>query len=256
MIDDKRRTGVQYLVLTIAFCLLASLGSLAQQTQPGTVPDAPVAGAAPTQTAPQRSNPVESGKAFFQLLQRKSVVFPDLATNEASLNRWQKFQLAANNSVSVATFGTALIASGLSQAVESPPGFGQEWGGYGKRFGADMARSASNNFFGTFLIASTLRQDPRFYVRKNLSFTQSVKYAAVRLVITRSDSGEQAVNYSGMLGTLASEALANTYYPEANRGVRSIFVRYASDMGWRLAGNMLRQYWPKINRRLKLLPAD
>lgn len=256
MIDDKRRTRVQYLVLTISFCFLASLGSLAQQTEPGTVPDAPSAPAAPTQTAPQRGNPVQSGKAFFQLLQRKSVVFPDLATNEVSLNRWQKFQLAANNSVSVATFGTALIASGLSQADESPLGFGQEWGGYGKRFGADMARSASNNLFGTFLIASTLHQDPRFYVRKNLSFSQSVHYAAVRLVITRSDSGERAVNYSGMLGTLASEALANTYYPEANRGVHSIFVRYASDMGWRLAGNMLRQYWPKINKRLKLLPSD
>ena len=255
MVDDKRGTGIQDLVLTIAFCFLACTGSLAQQTQPGTVPDAPSASPAPTQTAAQRSNPVQSGKAFFQLLQRESVVFPDLATNEGALNSWQKFQLAANSSVSVATFGTALIASGFSQAIESPPGFGQEWGGYGKRFGADMARSGSNNFFGTFLIASALHQDPRFYVRKNLSFRQSVMYAAVRLVITRSDLGEQAVNYSGMLGTLASEALANTYYPDGSRGVSNIFIRYVSDMGWRFGGNILRQYWPKINKRLKLLPS-
>ena len=255
VVDEKRGTGIQYLVLTIASCFLACTGSLAQQTQPGTVPDAPSSSAAPTQTAPQRRNSVQSGKAFVQLLQRKSVVFPDLATNEWALNSWQKFQLSANNSVSVATVGTALIASSLSQAIESPPGFGQEWGGYGKRFGGDMARSASNNLFGNFLIASALHQDPRFYVRKNLSFKQSMKYAAVRLVITRNDSGEQAVNYSGMLGILASEALANTYYPQGSRGVNNIFIRCASDMGWRLGGNMLRQYWPKINKRLKLLPS-
>jgi len=255
VIDDKRGAGIQYLVLTIACCFLACTGSLAQQTEPCTVPDAPPASAAPKQTEPQRSNPVQSGKAFFQLLQRKSVVFPDLATDEGVLNSWQKFQLAANNSVSVATISTALIASSFSQTTESLPGFGQEWGGYGKRFGGDMARSATNNFFGTFLIASALHQDPRFYVRKNLSFGQSVKYAAVRLVITRSDSGKQAANYSGMLGTLASEALANTYYPEGSRGVSNMFIRYASDMGWRLGGNMLRQYWPKINKRLKLLPS-
>jgi len=248
-------TGAQCLVLTIAFCLLVCTGSLAQQTGPGTVPDSPSSCAAPGETVPRRSSSVQSGKAFFQLLERNSVVFPDLATDEGALNSWQKFQLAANNSVSVATVGTALIASSFSQAIESPPGFGQEWGGYGKRFGSDLARSASNNFFGTFLIASVLHQDPRFYVRTGLSFRQSVQYAAVRLVITRNDSGERAVNYSGMAGTLASEALANTYYAEGNRGISDIFIRYASDMGWRFAGNVLRQYWPKINKRLKLLPS-
>ena len=39
-----------------------------------------------------------------------------------------------------------------------------------------MARGASNNVFGTFLIASVLREDPRFYVKKDLTFKQAVKY--------------------------------------------------------------------------------
>jgi len=255
VVDYKDGSRIEYLVLTIALCLLTCSASLAQQTEPATVPDAPSTKRSRTKAEPQRSNPVQSGNAFFQLLQRKSAVFPDLATDEGTLNSWQKFQLAANGSVSAAAVSKALLAAGFSQTVETIPGFGQEWGGYGKRFGGVMARSASNNFFGTFLLASALHQDPRFYVRNNLSFGQSVKYAVVRLVITRSDSGKQAVNYSGMLGTLASEALANTYYPRGSRGVSSTFIRYASDMGWRLGGNILRQYWPKINKRLKLLPS-
>jgi len=117
-----------------------------------------------------------------------------------------------------------------------------------------MARTASNNLFGTFLIASVLHEDPRFYVKKDLSFKQSVKYSVVRVAVTRSDSGKQVVNLAGLLGPLVGEALADTYYPEGSRGVGRTFIRYASDLGWKFGGNLLRQYWPKINKKLRLLP--
>jgi hypothetical protein len=63
------------------------------------------------------------------------------------------------------------------------------------------------------------------------------------------------VNYAGLLGPLAGEALANTYFPEGNRDVSSTFIRYAADLGWRFGGNLLRQYWPSINRKLRLAPS-
>jgi len=161
-------------------------------------------------------------------------------------------KLAANNSVAFFTVSAALIGAGFDQAINSPSGYGQGAEGYGKRFGANMGRAASANVFGTFLLASAMHQDPRFYVRRHLSFGESLKYAAVRLVITRNDEGDQVVNYSGLIGPLMGEGLANAYYPERNRTASSTFIRYASDMGWRFGGNMLRQYWPVINRRLRL----
>ena len=81
-----------------------------------------------------------------------------------------------------------------------------------------------------------------------------MKYAAVRVAVTRSDSGMQRVNFAGLLGPLAGEALANTYYPEGNRGVGYTTIRYTSDLGWTFGGNLLHQYWPKINKKLRLLP--
>ena len=63
-VDDKLGTGIQYLVLTIASCFLACAGSLAQQSQSGTVPYAPSSSAAPTQTAPQGSKPVSAHPAM------------------------------------------------------------------------------------------------------------------------------------------------------------------------------------------------
>jgi hypothetical protein len=250
LIGYKRRAGMQRLTLTIAIFCLACAGSVAQQSQPSAPPDAPSANAQ-SQTAPQAENPLQSSMSF---LQRKSVFFPNLATNSGPLSVWQKFKLAANNSISLATIGAALAGAGYGQAINSPKGYGQGGEGYAKRFGADMARSASANLFGTFLIASVLHEDPRFYVKKHYSFKQSVKYAAERIVITRSDSGERVVNFADTLGPLAGEALADTYYPEGNRGVSSTFIRYGADIGWKFGGNMLRQYWPRINRKIKLVP--
>lgn len=251
MVGNKR-AGMRPLVLTIAIFSLACTAGIAQQSQPGALPDAP--SAAQSQTAPQGTSPLHSGVSFFQLLQRKSLVFPDIATHTERLDSWQKFKLAANNSVSLATIGAGLAGSAFGQAIDSPAGYGQGAEGFGKRFGAHMARAASGNLFGTFLIASALHEDPRFYVRQNLSFKQSVRYAAVRLAVTRSDSGYRTANFAGLLGPLAGEGLANTYYPDGSRGVGSTFVRYGSDLSWRFGGNLLRQYWPHLNRKLGLLP--
>ncbi len=150
----------------------------------------------------------------------------------------------------MSTVGGALIGASFSQAIDSPKGYGQGWDAYGQRFGAGMARVASANFFGTFLISSIDHEDPRFYVKKDLTLQKSMEYAAVRLAITRKDSGQPTINYSGLVGTLAAEALADTYYPDGNRSFGRIMIRYASDQAWRFAGHLLRQYWPEINKRL------
>ena len=241
------------LIIAAIPCLLVCDGGLAQQSRSDTLPDAPSQTQEPPST-PQTANPIQGSVEIFKLLEQKSLVFPDLATNRGPLTSWQKFELAANNSVALSTIGAAASGAAYGQAINSPSGYHQGAEGYGKRLGADMARAASDNLFGTFLLASALHQDPRFYVKNNLSFKQSLEYAAVRVFITRSDSGEREVNYSGLIGPLMGEGLANAYYPDENRTVGSTFTRYASDLGWKFGGNLLRQYWPSINRKLRLVP--
>jgi hypothetical protein len=252
LLQTRRRLPRSLLAVMLG-CLISS-AALAQQSQPGSVPDAP---SPAQQTAPQTNptqspNALQTGVSMFLELQNKSIIFPDLATTKGPLDSWEKLKLAANNSVAVPTVASALIGAGFGQAIDSPSGYDQGVEGYGKRFGANMARSASNQFFGTFVLASAFHQDPRFYVKKDLSFQQSVEYAAARVFYTRSDSGAQVVNYSGLLGALAAEGLANAYYPENNRSAANTFTRFAIDLGARFGGHLLRQYWPEINKRLAL----
>lgn len=233
------------------FCLTGFCS--AQQGQSSPTPDAPSA-TPQAQAAPQANNPLQSSVGFFNLLQRKSLVFPDLATNAKKFDTWDKFKLAANDSIAVSSIAASALSAGYGQAINSPEGYGQGGEGYGKRFGAAMARNASYNMFGNFVIASVMHEDPRFFVKKDLSFKESVRYAAVRVFVTRSDSGQPVPNYAGMVGPLAAEALANTYYPAGNNGVGDMFIRYSADLGWIFGGNLLKQYWPKINRKLHLAP--
>ena len=250
-----------FLTRMIAVLLFFPLfnGAVAQESETHSLPDAPsqTEPSSPTQRpvkTPGAANPIRGSVQVVRLLERKSLVFPDLATNQGPLTSWQKFKLAANNSIALSTIANAAVAAAYGQAINSPSGYGQGAEGYGKRFGVDMAYNASENMSGTFLLASALHQDPRFYVRENLSFMQSVGYSAKRVIFTRRDSGEKEVDYSGLIAPAIGEGLANAYYPDKNRSAGSTFARYASDLGWKFGGNLLRQYWPSINRKLRLVP--
>jgi hypothetical protein len=125
----KRRRGMHCLILAIPCLLICSLG-MAQQSQQEPPPDAP-AQSQPTQTTSQPPNAIQSGVVLFKLLQQKSLVFPDLATSGGPLSPWQKFKLAANNSVALSTIGAAAIGSAYGQATNRPSGYHQGAEGYG-----------------------------------------------------------------------------------------------------------------------------
>jgi hypothetical protein len=225
------------LVISIMLCacpLLFSTSATSQRIEPNqksTLPDAPAAQIPPSQNSNQQS------VQFVIYVTRRSYWFPDLATHPAPVPAKGKFELFLNESISGHAIAGSAASAGLDQAFNWYAGYGQGAAGYGKRFGAQMARNSSNNLFGTFVFATMLRRDPRFFVRNIPSFWGAVKYSLDRIVMTRDDSGAEVVNSSGLLGPLAGEALANTYLPPESRTVESTFARYASDIGWRAAGN-------------------
>ena len=219
------------------------------QTQPSPSPAAlPPADQAPSATAPPA--PV----ALYNLLQKKSIVFPDIAYSTERLSAGQKLKLSVDNSVSVDSFTWALLGSAVGQAADSPTGFGQEWGAYGKRFGSDMARQASGEFFGTFLLASTLHEDPRFYAEIHPKFFHAVKYSLQQVFVMRNDDGRKVVAWSRLGGPLMAEGLANVYWPDQNRTVGDTLFRYGLDLASRAGGNMLREYWPVLLAKISHAP--
>src|SRR3954462_1478598 len=117
--------------------------AVAQISETQSLPEAPSQAeqsSQPRKPAAKRraANPIRGGVVVVRLLERKSLVFPDLATNQGPLTSWQKFKVAANNSIALSTIAAAAAGAAYGQAVNSPSGYDQGAEGYGKRFGADM----------------------------------------------------------------------------------------------------------------------
>ena len=245
--------GTSFLRLIGLMMAVAATAQAQQASKPPDLPDAP----APKQQAapPKRQNPFNT---TIEVLERRSIFFPSIATTKGPLSSKKKFELFADESVAPSRFLSSAAGAAIGQAQNSLAGFGQGWSGYGKRFGSSMATAASTNFFGTYLISSALHRDPRYFVTFHGGVGHRIGYALSRIVISRTDEGKDAANWAGMLGPLLAESLANSYLPVSEQTAGRTFQRYGIRIGLNTASNALREYWPTIFRNLrisKLAPA-
>jgi hypothetical protein len=242
-----------FLGFLLAMMLLAPARSWAQESMPSAtvaareLPDSPLP--KPQGTAGQSKSTTGEIIGF---MTNRSLIFPDIATSAAPLSAGQKFKLFLNESVSPASFVYSAISAGFNQWRDVPHDYGQGAQGYGKRFGESMARSTSQSFFGTFVTSSILHEDPRFFPQYQPTLWGSVKYAARRIVVTRTDSGRSTFNVAGFVGPIATEALANTYLPRSEQTGAKAAERIGSDLAWKFAGNMFKNYWPTLFKDLGL----
>ena len=245
--------------LVLGACLLLPSAALAQApagagTGTTSAPDSP------QPKAPGSSNPaMDTTTRFIGYMTNRSFVFPDIAHSEGPMSTGEKFRLFVNQSISPPYIIVAGVSAAYNQARNSPEAYGQGWNAYGQRYGEAIERAASNSFFGNFLFASMLHQDPRFYPQNRPSFWGSVKYSAQRVFVTRTDSGRDTFNSSGILGTAAAEGLANAYLPASEQTAGKNLERVGTDLAWRFAGNMFKNYWPTMFHdlglnRLKVIP--
>jgi len=241
------RHGSWALRLIVVLVSVGGSTAAQQEPKPKDLPDAP----APKQESPPQ-NRQNRFNTTIEVLGRRSVFFPDIATSKGALSRKQKFELFADESVAPSRFLSSAAGAGISQAQNSLDGYGQEAGGYGKRFGSSMATAAVNNFFGTFLISSLLHRDPRYFVTLHGGTGHRIGYALSRIVVARTDGGKDAANWAGMLGPLLAESLAASYLPVKEQTAGRTFQRYGIRIGLNTASNGLREYWPTIFKNLRI----
>ena len=161
----------------------------------------------------------------------------------------QKLGIAWEDTTDRAIFLQSAFIAGLGQATNGNPSFGQGVGGYGKRFGTAYADFGIQNFMTEGLFPTVLRQDPRYFRRREGSGPSRLAYAISRLFITRNDSGKHQFNYSEVVGGATSLAISNAYYPDA-RGVGNNLGRYAVQLSFDAASNVLKEFWPDLKRKL------
>jgi hypothetical protein len=196
---------------------------------------------------------------LFKKLLFSTVVLPPLLYPQASsptpappsavARNWHLF---ADETVSPFLPGAGIFDASLAQLTNSDPRYGRDGRAFAARFGASIADTVSQNFFGDFLLASALHEDPR-YVRRGPTyrFWSRFGYAISRAVVIRKDAGGNTFNLSNVLGTAMSAGLSNAYYPPPSRTGGAIVLHFVTGVAGAGFANLAPEFLPDFRGWLK-----
>lgn len=222
------------------------------------VPLVCLAGAAAQSTAAQSPNGTAARSSKAKQVEAKvlDLVVPDTLVVEGTktqvppLSASQKFGQVTKNFLNPFTFLGTAVQSGIDQAADIHHGYGQGGEGYAKRYGANIADTATMQFFGVGVYPVIFRADPRYYRMGNGGFFRRGAYAATRVFVTRTDSGRRVFNAAEMLAGATSSAISRSYYPSDERNAGD----FAYSMGARIAFdgvyNLAKEFWPDVRKHL------
>lgn len=169
-----------------------------------------------------------------------------------TLTTKEKAQLFVDDFTNPVTFVGAGFNAGIDQAQNGDPRFGQEFGGYAKRFAANVADQANAAFFKDLVYPTVFSQDPRYYRLGRGSPARRIVHALSHVVIAHHENGSSEFNYTEWLGTATTVALSSTYHGYRSHGVPPYVeggaIGIANDAGF----DVLREFWPDIVHALKL----
>jgi hypothetical protein len=163
----------------------------------------------------------------------------------------EKFRTFVDEARSPLTFGAAGVNAGIMRETELGRLSSGRAASLIDLYKGVLIQKESSAFFSKYLYPALLKQDPRFHPSSSRSFLGRVSYAASRILITRSDSGERILNTSYFLGTLTSVAIATAYRPYWTRSTSATLKTFGSTIGSDVGINFLHEFGPDIRQIVK-----
>jgi hypothetical protein len=221
---------------------------------------APAPGAATTQTQEEDERKKAQEQLDKQLHQR---VFGVMATFNTTNNRdalplstGQKYELFFKSASDPWPFVLTAVGAGIDQAENSFPEYGQGMEGYAKRWGAGYTDYFTGNLLGNAVLASLLKEDPRYFQKGTGSYTSRFLWAASSTVWCKRDDGAWGPNYANVVGNLMGAAVSNLYYPASDRTVGGTLGRGFTVTAQAIVGSEVIEFWPDMVRHHRRKQAE
>lgn len=159
----------------------------------------------------------------------------------------EKLLGATQDSFDYSAFIWAGMLAGVAQAQDSYPEFGQGASGYGQYYWHTFVDQAQENYWVEFVLPAALRQDPRYYTLGHGGIIKRTAYSFSRILITRTDSGNETFNASEIVGAGAAAGISGLYYPSQERGWTKTGQRWIVNIGLDGGTFIFKEFWPDIN---------
>jgi hypothetical protein len=169
--------------------------------------------------------------------------------NYKPLTTAEKFKLATQDSFDRGTIALAAVFAADGQLTNSNPSFGQGAKGYAHYFGTSMADFVIGDYMTEAIYPALLHQDPRYFRKGTGGGMSRLGYAIGQIFWTHTDRGGKQFNFSEIAGNATGAAIGVAYYPD-NRTAADAGMKLGIQLGVDMAGNVLKEFWPDIYRKL------
>jgi hypothetical protein len=166
------------------------------------------------------------------------------------LSSRQKFKMASEDAFDRGTVALAVLFGADGQITSENRSFGQGAAGFARYFGAAYGDLVIGDYMTEAVFPSLLHQDPRYFRRGNGTGWSRLGYAVGRIFFTQTDSGGQQCNYSEIVGNSTAVAISNAYYAN-NRTASDAVSQLGLQIGVDMAGNVLKEFWPDLQKKFK-----
>ncbi|MGO9126223.1 MAG: hypothetical protein ACLP6G_15220 [Terriglobales bacterium] len=173
---------------------------------------------------------------------------PDAPSAYLPLSRHCKFELVLRQSYSPYTFASAAYNATWAQVWGQWPQYGGGMQGWGKRLGSTLADAESRRFIQTFVLATVLHEDPRYFPSGKRGLVSRGWYATTRVLVTRDDYGRNVLNRSELMGASLVSSLQDAYYPRPDRTFGATMNRLVGTLSGDATTNLLHEFTPDLKR--------
>jgi hypothetical protein len=237
---------------TLPSCTPAQTAASAQENAPAgsaaALPDAPTA---------DRQNGAEASQANdYEGKQTRRIlgIIPNFRSVSAdqklpALAMREKFKLTIEDSFDYSSFIYVGLLAGVSQAENSYPEFHNGAPAFARYYWHNFADTVNGNLMTEFLMPVATREDPRYYTLGHGGFFKRTRYSVSRLLITRTDRGGLAPNFSEIVGNGAASGLADLYYPSPERTWTKTGQRWVTQVGLDGFSDLIKEFWPDVNSK-------
>jgi hypothetical protein len=181
---------------------------------------------------------------------KESIFLPGLDPNHAtSLTEKDKLKIRTWRIVRPESLLLDGVSAGLNEWKNDPGSWGRDADGAAKRFGSAFGRSGVREMTG-FGLDALLHTDPRIYRSTHTSFGGRLFDALSQVVVTHTDSGGRAPAFATVGSAFAAGQIQTIWMPANDAHVKDGLASAGVILMGDAARNVIREFWPDINRKL------
>lgn len=171
------------------------------------------------------------------------------STNYEPITAKDRFRWVFTTTVGPGHVAGDVLEAAFDTGINSPKEYGPGFVGFGKRFGINVADSATQSTMEAGL-GAIWGEDPRYFPEPEEPFGARVKNVIWRAFTTRRRDGEFAPAYARFIAIPGTNFLANSWWPNSQADTEHALLRTAEGFGTKIGNNAWDEFWPGVKAHL------